>query len=74
MKKHKWTVETIDGGHLGEGDFWICENCGASGGFVFSGNEPRHPFYADGSGLRLTNDCDESKILIEQHKEKKVVK
>ena len=32
--EHTWEIETIDGGTVGDADFWICHRCGASGGPV----------------------------------------
>lgn len=32
--EHTWEVENIDGGPVGDADFWICRRCGASGGPV----------------------------------------
>lgn len=69
MKKHNWTTEEIDGGNLGSADFWICHDCGASGGPVwYDQNGPKEqswqPFYADGSGLKLSDNCDEAKKQI----------
>lgn len=31
---HTWVVETVDDGAAGEGEFWRCSGCGASGGAV----------------------------------------
>lgn len=65
MKPHTWETEEIDGGHVGVEDFWICRACGASGGSV---NLRMPPFYADGSGLKVSDDCDEAKVQIEKHR------
>jgi hypothetical protein len=35
MKPHAWEVEEVDGGPVGVDDFWICHQCGASGGPVW---------------------------------------
>lgn len=71
MKEHNWATELVDGGHLGCAEFWRCLDCGASGGPVlFTKNKRWNPFYADGSGLKLTEDCEESKRLIEEHLKK----
>jgi len=68
MKAHVWETEEVDGGHLGVEDFWICRQCGASGGPVGFGGSPAFPpFYADGSGLNLTDDCDESREMVARH-------
>lgn len=72
MKAHTWTTEYVDGGSI-DGYFWICSECEASGGPVMEWPIPHvrkskwPPFYADGSGLKLTEDCDESKRLIMEH-------
>lgn len=68
MKNHEWVMEEIDGGHVGSADFWKCKNCGASGGWVNGKNPPTMPpFLADGSGLKLSNDCDEAQKEIQRH-------
>lgn len=78
MTEHKWEIEEVNGGHLGIDDFWKCNQCGASGGPVTrfkTASENKmvavetdkpflNPFFADGSGLELTHNCDESKKLI----------
>ena len=70
MKKHTWITEEVDGGYLGIGDFWICSECGASGGPVYSGHVIKRIFLADGAGLTLAEDCEESKVIIDKHKMK----
>lgn len=76
--RHDWQTETVDSGHLGSNDFWHCPRCGAAGGPVFyEKHGPREKgtgwiFYADGSGLQLTDDCVESASLINQHFQRKV--
>jgi hypothetical protein len=73
MSEHKWVTEEVEvPSNLGGGteEFWICNQCGASAGPKFPDGEKRWaPFYADGSGLKLTDDCDESRALIAKHKE-----
>lgn len=34
MTHHTWTIEEVDGGTVGIGEFWLCKGCGASGGPV----------------------------------------
>ena len=66
MKPHAWKVVEYDGGHMGVYSVFECAVCGATGsGFPDLGQEPHGWFYANGSGLKLTDDCDESKRLIE---------
>lgn len=74
MKSHKWKIKTIDAGPLGLADFWECSECGAAGGPAWPGKgddyDPKTDdwvFYADGSGLDLTTDCEESARLIAEH-------
>jgi len=88
MEKHNWEIEVLDGGPIGDGEFWICKQCGASGGprgwfAVFGGAVTKEekipswqPFLAS-TGLKLTDNCDESKKMIEAFnlaKEEKVAK
>lgn len=69
--EHKWIIEEIDGGHLGVCDFWACENCEAGGGPVnkFGNGEYKLPLlwkpFLPGTGLDLSQDCDEAKQQIE---------
>lgn len=74
MKAHKWEIEEVDGGPVGTEDFWICRQCGASGGPVCYTDGTKHepppsfePFLADGSGLKLTHDCEESLKMIQDY-------
>ena len=68
IKEHNWVVETIDSGHLGINNFWTCSECGAAGGPATMTKSPRwFPFYADGSGLKLSWCCRESDRLIQKH-------
>lgn len=70
--KHHWFVEVIDSAHLGINTFWKCKNCDACAGLSWGEIYPiMNPFYADGTGLQLTNDCVESKMLIQKHLEDK---
>ena len=70
MKKHTWVTEEVNGGHLGVDDFWICKECGASGGPVMWDRKGPSfdPFLADGSGLQVGDDCEKAKVLIEQRR------
>jgi hypothetical protein len=73
MKKHTWIVEFRDGGAAGGGEFWICSTCGASGGpCALTSNGYKEKigswiFYADGTGLQLSEDCEISEIKISNH-------
>ncbi len=69
MEEHIWGIEEVDGGLLGICDFYICHQCGASGGPVWPGKSPPTfaPFLADGSGY----DCAEAKRQIESHNKKR---
>ena len=75
MKPHTWEIETIDGGHVGEADFWICRACGLSGGCTDTwfpvtkdgnwGMEHREVsaqafFRGWGPGLLASEDCDKA--------------
>lgn len=68
LRAHTWETEYVDAGML-DGDFWKCPTCGASGGPVHEGHSPPTlgPFYADGSGLQVSANCDEAKSQIQEH-------
>lgn len=68
MTQHVWETENVDGGSVGCADFWVCRRCGASGGVAWPG-KPQcwEPFYADGSGVKVSTDCDEAKRQIAEH-------
>lgn len=69
MTEHVWEIEEVNGGHLGAEDFYICRRCGASGGPVVFGAPPTFvPFYADGSQLEVSDDCEEALKQIIAHK------
>ena len=76
MKPHVWEIETVDGGSVGLADFWHCHDCDAAGGPVWpSRNAPGHlpppslpPFLADGCGLQVSEDCDEARQAIIEHR------
>lgn len=53
MANHNWQIQTIDGGYLGDGDFWHCPDCGAAGGPVLSQWEIDH---FTNKGLKLWNE------------------
>ena len=78
MTEHAWELEYVDGGHVGGGDFWRCRRCDAAGGpaLQYEGGKPAKKndwvFYADGSGLQLSTDCEESDRLIREHFRKRV--
>ncbi len=64
MKEHTWIIEYVDAGML-DGDFWHCKVCGAGGGAALDKSHlPTHIFLPNGSGLKLSDDCDISKQLI----------
>lgn len=73
MKLHNWYIEEIDGGYLGIGYFWKCNDCQASGGPCFPNNKlPRvsnWPIFLAGEDLEfyLPEDCEESKRLIDNY-------
>ena len=69
-RPHKWDVEEIDGGPVGCDDFWICHQCGASGGPVWytesgRGDPPSMGPFLAGPALDLSDDCDEAKQQIQ---------
>ena len=59
MTAHTWVSEAIDGGSVGVSDFWVCSVCGASGGpcWPLAPQFRWPPFMADGTGLKLSEDC-----------------
>lgn len=64
-KHHNWTIEEVDGGNLGIGEFWICYDCGASGGPVLGPTPKWKPFLAGTTpSLKLGDDCDVARALI----------
>lgn len=73
MKEHVWVTEEVNCGHIGVEDFWVCHGCEASGGPVFDRNRAPSfsPFFADGSALKLSDDCDEAAEEVRAHKQKK---
>lgn len=68
MKAHTWEVEYVDAGML-DGHFWKCSTCGASGGptILEDTRPPWEPFYADGSGLKVSTDCSKAQAQIQEH-------
>ena len=72
MTNHKWEIEVIDGGSVGLGEFWKCNQCGASGGpTLWPGHKNSNdvptwrPFLA-GTHLKLTDDCSQSLEIIKK--------
>lgn len=63
MRAHTWVTKTDYAPNIGEYDFEQCSVCGASAPSVFRAT----PFYADGSGLGVSDDCDEAKAQIAAH-------
>jgi hypothetical protein len=75
VPEHKWVVETVDGGPVGDCDCWHCPECGVSGGPIFFSKDkpPWKPFLAgEGSSLKLSDDCDESAKIIREHTLKRI--
>lgn len=73
MRKHSWIIESVDGGNMGTGQFWICPECGASGGPHWEGLEvppPTIPPFLAGTRLRVSEDCAKARSQIRQYKEK----
>lgn len=65
MKPHEWMAVEHDGGSLGVAEFWECATCKAGGGPVWPRRKrPSYIFYPNGSGLVLTDDCDETQKLL----------
>lgn len=69
MTEHKWEIELIEC-QIDNGEFWICRECGASGGPVGDGSEKPYPGawppsrltpFLAGAGAKLSLDCDEAK-------------
>lgn len=69
MKEHIWIMVEINGGSIGSDDFWVCKKCDAAGGPVFPEvSIPKYPpFYPDGSGLKVSDNCDEALEQIRDH-------
>lgn len=77
MKEHTWTIETINGHHLGDMDVWRCRACGNSGGPDLSDGKRTRPAWYDDIGTHLLSaprgpflpgpamivslDCDEAR-------------
>ncbi len=83
IKPHHWSLVTIDGGHVGTADIFICRYCGATGSFgddiaffrgILSQESAGLPFLADGHSIQLPDDCDEAKeIVVGKHGEAWIV-
>lgn len=73
MKPHTWETEWVGLGGPIQDEFWICRVCGASGGptvisLVKKIPPPSWPpFYADGSQLKLSDDCNEADGQVQRH-------
>lgn len=71
MAVHEWTTEIVDGGPVGEGEFWVCAGCGCgggpTGGWDGKATEPWPPFLP-GTGLKLSLDCDEAQKEIRAYR------
>jgi len=67
---HPWEVETVGGGPVGDGDFWHCPKCDASGGSTLGGELVFSPFLA-GQGYgnpTISLDCTEAERQIDEIK------
>lgn len=78
MAEHAWIIENVDGGPVGDCDFWTCSTCGVGGGPVlpqrssktFFGEERsngRWPAFFPGSGLKVSEDCEEAQAQIRSY-------
>src|SRR5690349_12116129 len=76
--KHKWEIETVDAtaGGLDIGRFWICWECGTSGGPVgftkakediTTGPHKPWMFLAGTPLWELSQDCEEAKKTIDDY-------
>jgi hypothetical protein len=65
VKSHNWVKLTEYNGHLGWNTFYRCTECSACGGPAIG--KPWPPFIADGSGAKLSDDCDEAIKQIMNH-------
>lgn len=65
---HHWETEEVDGGPAGVSDFYLCRQCGASGGPAgFGGEVPRFPpFLAGQPEDSISLDCNIAKRQIER--------
>ena len=83
MSKHTWFLFQGNAGNMGDYEVWQCSECGACENrpmFSFSGHngkapddpeygrKPPDPFYPNGSGLKLTMDCQESQRILAEAK------
>lgn len=69
---HNWTTEVIVIGNIKQ-YFWICRNCGSSGGSApIPGEEVeivtplREPFLAGTPLINISNNCQEAKVQIDE--------
>ena len=60
MTEHVWKEELVNGGPVGDDDFYHCTTCGCSGGGVTNiwGNRVKPKPFLPGPSLDLSEDCD----------------
>ncbi len=64
---HKWEIETVSAPGLGEQDFWICKQCGTSGGPDGSPPGGFVGLFLAGTPLNdLPVNCDHARRLIDE--------
>lgn len=69
IRQHVWEARECDMGLLGVEDIFFCTGCEACGGPAYQRATPTfRPFFPDGSGLDLSEDCDEAHAQIAIHK------
>lgn len=70
MKQHNWVKLTEYNGQFGWNVFYRCTECSACGGPAgpgMPGEVPWPPFIADGTGTKLSYDCNEAQEQIVNH-------
>jgi len=71
MKAHVWDTEYVDGGAVGDGYFYRCQGCGASGGPVWDESKPKPTnwTFLAGTGLQLDpHDCEAARAQIKNYR------
>lgn len=69
LTPHQWDIQEIDGGPMGVSDFYICRQCGASGGPHLGrpgGEVPSFPPFLAGVEATISIDCTIAKRQIEE--------
>jgi hypothetical protein len=70
MTEHAWVIENVDGGPMGDCDFWKCPTCGVGGGPVWpkmKGKAERWPAFIPGPARKVSEDCEEAQAQIRSY-------